>query len=94
MATMTNAELNERFSRIAQAIARLEHKTDFILQELKLEYIDKPESNIPPGMEEVYAFLKLGKRLEAIQAYRKQTGAGYDQARVAVEEIEMGSPHG
>lgn len=90
MATMTNEEINERFSRLAQAIARLERKTDFILKELKLEYIDNPAGSIPPELAEVYALLQQGKKLEAIQAYRKVTKAGFEAARAAVEKIELG----
>jgi ribosomal protein L7/L12 len=91
MSTLSNEELNERFSRVAQAIARLERKTDFILKELKLEYIDQPDSGIPPQLAEVYALLKQGKKLQAIQAYRKLTNASYDQAKEAVENLELGS---
>ncbi len=94
MATLSNEEINERFSLVAQAIARLERKTDFILKELKLEYIDNPEGNIPPQLAEVYALLKQGKKLQAIQAYRKVTNANYDVAKVAVENLEMGSTSG
>lgn len=89
MSTLSNEELNERFSRIAQAIARLERKTDFILKELKLEYIDNPEGGIPPQLAEVYALLKAGKKLQAIQAYRKVTNASAEVAKVAVEKLEM-----
>lgn len=90
MATMTNEDINERLSRLAQAIARLERKTDFILKELRLEYIDNPAGSIPPELVEVYALLQQGKKLEAIQAYRKVTQAGFEAARAAVEKIELG----
>ena len=90
MSTFSNEEINARFSRISQAIARLDRKTDFILKELKLEYIDQPDSSIPPQLAEVYALLKQGKKLHAIQAYRKLTNAGAEAAKVAVEDLEMG----
>jgi ribosomal protein L7/L12 len=79
-----------RFARLAQAIGRLERKTDFILKELKLEYTDDPDADVPPELVEVHALLKQGKRLQAIQAYRKLTGAGVDEAATAVEELELG----
>jgi len=82
--------LNERLNRVAQAVARLERKTDFILQHLQLTYVDTPGKNIPPELAEVYALLQQGKKLEAIQAYRKLTKANLDAARVAVENIELG----
>lgn len=85
-----DSEISEHFHRVAQAIARLERKTDFILRELNLEYIDTPESSIPPQLDEVYTLLRQGKKLQAIQAYRRQTGAGLGEAKDAVEQIEMG----
>lgn len=90
MATMTNEEINDQLSRLAQAIARLERKTDFILEHLNLTYVDKPGKNIPPELVEVYALAQQGKKLEAIQAYRKITKAGFEAARAAVEKIELG----
>lgn len=91
MATMTNEEVNEHFSRVAQAIARLERKTDFILKQLKLEYIDQPDDSIPPELAEVAALLKQGKKLQAIAAYRKLTNADLQTANAAVEKLEMGT---
>lgn len=82
--------LEARLSRLAQAIGRLERKTDFILKELKLEYTDDPDSTIPPELAEMAALLKQGKKLQAIQAYRKLTGVGVDEAMVEVEEFELG----
>jgi len=85
-----SSNLATRLDAIAQAIARLERKTDFILKQLNLEYVDHPEDSIPPHLIEVYALLKEGKRLQAIQAYRKQTGVGLDEAKTAIESIELG----
>ncbi len=78
---------------MAQAIARLERKTDFILKQLNLEYVDHPEDNIPAPLAEVYALVKKGKRLEAIAAYRKQTGVGLAEAKLAIQKIELGEMH-
>jgi hypothetical protein len=94
MSTLSNEEINEQFSRVAQAVARLERKTDFILKELKLEYIDNPAGSVPPQLAEVYALLKQGKKLQAIQAYRKLTNASPEAARVAIEDLELGSTKG
>jgi len=44
---MDDKSLNEHLTRIAQAVARLEHKTDFILDHLNLTYVDTPGKNIP-----------------------------------------------
>lgn len=82
--------LEARLSQLAQAIGRLERKTDFILKQLNLQYTDDPESSIPPHLAEVYALLKQGKKMEAIKAYRQQTGAKLDEAITAVEKLETG----
>ncbi len=85
-----DSEISKRFEVIAKAIARLERKTDFILAQLNLEYIDHPEESVPPDMAEVAALLKQGKKLQAIQAYRKLTGADLAEAQVAVQKLELG----
>ncbi len=87
---MDDKSLNEHLTRIAQAVARLERKTDFILDHLNLTYIDTPGNNIPPELREVYALLQQGKKLEAIKAYRNITQVGFEAARAAVEKIELG----
>jgi ribosomal protein L7/L12 len=87
---MDDKTLNEQLSRMAQAVARLERKTDFILDHLNLTYVDTPGSNIPPELREVYTLLQQGKKLEAIKAYRNITKAGFEAARAAVDKIEMG----
>ncbi len=85
-----SSELARRLDAMAQAIARLERKTDFILKELKLEYTDHPEESLPPALAPVAALHKQGKRLEAIQAYRKQTGVGLEEAKLAIQNLELG----
>ena len=76
-----------RIMALAEAIAKLERKVDFILKELKLDYKDD-EAAIPPQLAEVYALIRQGKKMEAIQAYRKQNGTGLNEAKAAVEAIE------
>jgi ribosomal protein L7/L12 len=85
-----SSDLAKRLDAVAQAIARLERKTDLILNQLNIEYTDYPEDSIPPQLAEVYALLKQGKRLQAIQAYRKQTGAGLEEAKTSIESIALG----
>lgn len=87
---ITFEELNERFRRLAQGIARLERKTDFLLRNLNLEYIDDPDEGVPPQLAEVHDLLKQGKRLQAIQAYRKLTNASLEAAKAALDNLEMG----
>ena len=88
---MDEKALNDHIFRISQAVARLERKTDFILKELKLNYVDDPNSNVPPELVQVYALVRAGKKLEAIQAYRKQTGMDLNSAKLFIEQIEVGS---
>ena len=87
---MDDRTINEHLTRLTQAIARLERKTDFILRHLNLDYIDAPGKNIPPELAEVYALLQQGKKLEAIQAYRQLTKASLEAARAVIEKIELG----
>ena len=75
--------LQQRISRLAEDIGRLERKTDFILKALKLDYQDEPDNSMP----EVAAFLEQGKRIEAIKAYRQRTGASAEQAALAVDKL-------
>ena len=87
---MDDRTIHEHLSRIAQAVARLERKTDFILNHLNLTYVDNPGNNIPAELQEVYNLLQKGKKLQAIQAYRQLTQAGFEAARTAVEQLELG----
>ena len=75
--------LQERISRLAEDIGRLERKTDFILKALKLDYQDEPDNSMP----EVTALLKQGKRIEAIKAYRQRTGVNAEEAALAVDKL-------
>ncbi len=85
-----DSEIAKRFEVMAKAIARLERKTDFILQQLNLEYIDNAEESVPPQLAQVAALLKQGKKLQAIQAYRKLTDASLEEAQLAVQKLELG----
>ncbi|MCB8981452.1 MAG: hypothetical protein H6657_28945 [Ardenticatenaceae bacterium] len=87
---MDDKTIYEHLSRLSQAIARLERKTDFILDHLHLTFVDTPGNNIPPELREVYNLLQQGKKLEAIQAYRKLTQASFEVAKTAVEKMELG----
>jgi ribosomal protein L7/L12 len=82
--------LEKRLNQLALAIGRLERKTDFILKELKLEYTDDLEGNVGPDLAAVVAFLKQGKKMDAIRAYRQATGAELAEAQTAVEKMQLG----
>lgn len=87
---MDDRTINEHLSRLSQAIARLERKTDFMLEHLHLTFVDEPGNKIPSELREVYALVQQGKKLEAIQAYRRITQASFEVAKTAVEKIELG----
>jgi hypothetical protein len=82
--------LETRLSRLAQQIGRLERKTDFILKHLNLEYTDDLEASIDGFMVEVYALLKQGKKMQALQTYRKHTGADASEAMTEIDKLEAG----
>ncbi len=89
---MDERSLSERIDRLSQVVGELNRKIDFILKELKLEYHEEPNPNVPPQYAKIYALMKQGKKLEAIKEYRTQFGGGLDLAQAAVERIAMGLP--
>ncbi|MFG2983229.1 ribosomal protein L7/L12 [Streptomyces sp. NPDC048258] len=48
--------------------------------------IEEPE---PAGMDEVRALLAADRKISAIKAYRRITGAGLAEAKLAVEALEV-----
>jgi ribosomal protein L7/L12 len=69
---------------LQRRLARLEKKTDAIMQHLGLEY----EPPAPGGSDTVLSLIRAGKKIEAIKIYREETGAGLKEAKDAVEAIE------
>lgn len=59
---------------------RIETKLDLIMEHLEIEYV-------PAG---VIALLEQGNWKKAVKTYRQATGAGYRQARTAVEALAAG----
>ncbi|MCX4972875.1 MULTISPECIES: ribosomal protein L7/L12 [unclassified Streptomyces] len=75
------AGLETKLSRADRRIARVEKKIDLIIRHLGV-HADDPE------LPEVAAFLRDGKKIQAIKAYRAATGAGLQEAKEAVERME------
>jgi len=74
--------MERRVSRIDSRVARLEHKTDLVLERLGVE--------LPgPDTRQVVALLRAGKKIEAIKVYRELTGAGLKEAKEAVERMPL-----
>lgn len=76
-----------------QALARIERKLDLIMQHLEIRdpasYSDyaQPEGD---QFADVRAYLRAGKKIQAIKVYRELTGVGLKEAKDAVERMEAG----
>src|SRR4051794_19078941 len=65
-------------------LRRLEAKLDLVLKHLNLEYREpSPGADLSEEVKSLAA--QPGRKIEAIQRYREQTGAGLRQAKVAVD---------
>ena len=49
---------------------------------------EAPKVDLAPPNDEVRAHLAAGRKIQAIKAYREQTGAGLKDAKDAVEALE------
>ncbi len=85
---MDDHQLAFRFNALELKMARLEKKVDFILEQLKLNYAEEPEE-IGPEFKQVVELLKKGNMMGAIQAYRMVTGAPLEEAKTAVQELNL-----
>ena len=71
-------------AKVNARLALLERQVNFLMQQLKMQYVDPPASQLYP---EVATLKRQGKLLEAIQLYRKQTNASLADAKSFVENI-------
>jgi ribosomal protein L7/L12 len=71
---------DRRLTRVDRRLARMERKLDAIAEGLGVT-VDEP------GLTEVTALLREGKKIQAIKAYRDSTGADLKEARDAVERM-------
>ncbi len=76
-----------RLNALAKSIARLEKKVDFILAELKLNYVE--ETDYPPALAEVVALIKDGKIASAVKAYMQASAVSMTEAKEAVDTMDM-----
>jgi ribosomal protein L7/L12 len=83
---MDDMALNSRLNALIEMIARLEKKTDFILKQMNLEYHDPTEEVLLPSVVEL---LKQGNMLAAIQEYRRIKGSSLNEAKAAVEAMNI-----
>ncbi len=86
-------EITRVSTQLSEDIARLERKVDLILKELKLEYNDYPDYPDPKTssqLDEVYALLKQGKKIDAIKVYRMKFNVGLAEAKMVIDRMESG----
>jgi ribosomal protein L7/L12 len=71
---------DRKITRIERRLGLMERKIDAMLEHLGIPFTE-------PGFEEVDTYLRAGKKLQAIKAYRDRTGAGLAEAKEAVERM-------
>jgi ribosomal protein L7/L12 len=78
--------LRQRTVTLEQQVARLERTVDFLLKELKLEYVDTPDyADDTPYID----LLRQNKKLDAVKLYRANTGAGLTEAVQYIEALKF-----
>ena len=80
---MTFQQRAQSDAEMARRIRLLEAKVDFILKELKIEFVEDTE----PYIAQVNALVAQGKVLDAIRVYREQTGTDLASAKAFVEGL-------
>jgi hypothetical protein len=78
------AELQKENGALRQRTTKLERTVAFLLDQLKLTYIDPPDSS---AYADVTALVLAGNRLGAIKLYREKTGASLDDAQKFIATI-------
>ncbi|MFF8269481.1 hypothetical protein ACF059_19115 [Streptomyces sp. NPDC016562] len=77
-------------STVTLRVQSLQRKADLMERRLALVLdhfgIEEPE---PAGMDEVRALLRADRTISAIKEYRRITGAGLAEAKLAVEALEL-----
>jgi ribosomal protein L7/L12 len=88
--TLGSSGSSRKVRRIEGRLAQVEHKLDAVLEHLGVDVSEprlQPRSQPQPGLDQVHAFLREGKKIQAIKAYRESTGADLKDAKEAVERI-------
>ena len=81
---MDEQQLHMSVAELTRRLRLVEAKVDFILKDLKIEFVDDTEA---PYMAHVYALVAQGKLIEAIKLYRENTGASLMEAKNYVEGL-------
>lgn len=72
--------VQNQLSRADRRAARVERKLDLVLDHLGLH-------EDVPGLDEIRALLREGKKIQAIKLYRANTGVDLVEAKQAVERL-------
>ena len=71
---------------LRKRVAKLERAVDFLLNQLKLTYVDNPAS---VGADpDILALVQNGKKIEAIKLYRERTGVGLAEAKDFIDRLD------
>ena len=81
---MTDQQLHISVAELTRRLRLLEAKVDFMLKELKIEFVDDTQDAY---MTQVNALVAQGKVLDAIRYYREQTGSDLASAKAFVEGL-------
>ena len=79
---MDDKEISSEITALQFKVATLEHKLNFVMRELRLEY---KEDQIPAALAEAANWLRKGNKLEAIKVYRQMTGVDLKEAKDALD---------
>ncbi|NBH08188.1 ribosomal protein L7/L12 [Amycolatopsis sp. SID8362] len=71
---------DRRLTRVDRRLARMETKLDAIAEKLGVTVEE-------PGLDEVVALVRQGRKIQAIKVYRERTGADLKDAKDAVERL-------
>src|SRR5260370_10707966 len=82
-ARMSHQQLHSSVAELTRRLRLVEAKVDFMLKELKIEFVEETE----PYMAQVNALVAQGKVLDAIRVYRQYTGADLATAKAFVEGL-------
>ena len=81
---MSDQQLHISVAELTHRMRLLEAKVDFMLKELKLEFVDDTQA---PYMAQVNALVAQGKVIDAIKVYREATGGDLASAKAFVEGL-------
>ena len=81
---MSDQQLHLSVAELTRRLRLVEAKVDFMLKELKIEFVDDTQA---PYMAQLNALVAQGKLLDAIRLYREQTGADLASAKAFVEGL-------